>query len=113
MLRLADLDKYLILVVFDIAALLFWWKLMALLGDRRMLPSPEAMIANSSKSNGEFFADEAAESAGYGGQDGTWKKFPTIVKVTLIMALVVSAGILIEGALLMPWGVAVWGWQKP
>ena len=113
MLRLADLGTYLLLIVFDGAVLFFWWKLMSLLGDRRMLPSPETMMAAGVESTGELFADSTAASAGNGGQDGTWKNFPTIVKVTLILALVVSAGILLEGALLMPWGIAVWGWQTP
>lgn len=108
MFRLADLGNYALLIVFDVAVLLFWWKLMALLGDRRMLPSPEAEMAAGS-TNGDLYTG----TDGNGGQDGTWKNFPTIVKVTLILALIVSFGILLEGALLMPLGVMTWGWQTP
>jgi len=108
MFRLADLDNYIPMILFDVGVLLFWWKLMALLGDRRMLPSPESAMAAGSQP-GDLYAD----AGGKGGQDGTWKNFPTIVKVTLVLALVVSFGILLEGALLMPWGVLVWGWQTP
>ena len=108
MFRLGDLDNYIPMILFDVAVLFFWWKLMALLGDRRMLPSPESAMAA-----GADAGDLYAETGGNGGQDGTWKNFPTIVKVTLVLALVVSFGILVEGALLMPWGVLVWGWQTP
>lgn len=110
MIRLSDIPNYLLLVGVDFAILFFWWKLMALLGDRRMLPSPEAM----SKAESEM--DDVHTAPAFGGkwgQDTTWKKFPAVVKLTMIVALVVSIGILLEGALLMPYGVAMWGWQVP
>jgi hypothetical protein len=108
MFRLGDLDNYIPMILFDVFIVFFWWKLMALLGDRRMLPSPESAMSAGADAKALY-----ADTGDNGGQDGSWKNFPTIVKVTLVLALVVSFGILLEGALLMPLGVWVWGWQAP
>ena len=113
MIRLSDIPDYLLLVGVDVAILFFWWKLMALLGDRRMLPSPEVMSTAETQTTEDVSVDTSPAFGGKWAQDTTWKNFPSIVKLTMTVALVVSIGILLEGALLMPYGVAMWGWQVP
>jgi len=113
MIRLSDIPDYLLLVGVDVAILFFWWKLMALLGDRRMLPSPEVMSAAETEMAEDKSVGTPPAFGGKWGKDNAWKNFPAVVKLTIIVALVVSIGILIEGALLMPYGVAMWGWQVP
>jgi hypothetical protein len=113
MIRLSDMPDYLLLVVADVAILLFWWKLMALLGDRRMMPSPEVMSFPDAELDEDSPVDGSPAFATNWRKDPTWGSFPAVVKLTMIVALAVSIGILIEGALLMPYGVAMWGWQVP
>jgi hypothetical protein len=113
MIRLSDIPDYLLLVGVDVAILFFWWKLMALLGDRRMLPSPEVMALHDAQLEEDNPVDGSPAFAANWRKDPSWRNFPAVVKLTMIVALVVSIGILIEGALLMPYGVAMWGWQIP
>src|SRR4051794_18465764 len=108
MIRLSDIPDYLLLVVVDVAILLFWWKLMALLGDRRMMPSPEVSSFTDAEPAEDNQVDGSPAFATNWRRDPTWGNFPVVVKLTMIVALVVSVGILIEGAVLMPYGVATW-----
>src|SRR3954471_7048672 len=98
MIRLSDIPDYLLLVGADVAILLFWWKLMALLGDRRMMPSAEVMSTGDTPTEDDGHVDVSPAFGGKWSQDSTWRSFPSVVKLTMIIALVVSIGILIEGA---------------